>query len=228
MPAPPSPWERTPSYGDQSNQWSADREHKSEFLWHRRSRLPGNRCQPSQQNSGTGHNTPCCWQTCQISSIADHLTPWYWTKFWTAVCKVIFLQTYQLWFHTYSVVSRHGAIEYKSTLTEVMVSHRTGNKLRAVISLSHCGLVTPYGDMELGRHWLRQWLVAWRHQAITWTNVDSSLVRSHGILLRALLFDDVKIPVNKTRLKIAVLKWHPGLRSLIYIWYVCVTRPQWV
>ena len=28
---------------------------------------------------------------------------------------------------------------------------------------------------------------------------------------RALPLDDVKIPINKTRLKIAVLKWHPGL-----------------
>ena len=76
--------------------------------------------------------------------------------------------------------------------------------------LTHCGLVTPYGNMELGQHWLRYWLVAWRHQAITWTNVDL-FVRSHGIHLRGLSLDDVKIPINKTRLKIAVLKWHPGL-----------------
>ena len=33
-------------------------------------------------------------------------------------------------------------------------------------------LVTPYGDIDLGQHWLRQRLVAWRHQTITWTNVD--------------------------------------------------------
>ena len=37
------------------------------------------------------------------------------------------------------------------------------------------------------------------------------MLRSLGIHLRALSLDDVKIPVNKTRLKIAVLKWHPGL-----------------
>ena len=37
---------------------------------------------------------------------------------------------------------------------------------------THWGLVTPYGDVDLGQHWLRYWLVAWRHQAITWTNVD--------------------------------------------------------
>ena len=52
--------------------------------------------------------------------------------------------------------------------------------------LTHWGLVTPFGDIDLGQHWLRWWLVAWRHQAITWTNVDLS-VRSRGILLRAIL-----------------------------------------
>ena len=88
--------------------------------------------------------------------------------------------------------------------------------------LTHCGLVTPYGDTELGQHWLRQWLGAWRHQAITWTNVDLSWVRCNGIHLRALSLDDVKIPINKIRLKIAVLKWHPGLpgaNELTY-WYI--------
>ena len=27
--------------------------------------------------------------------------------------------------------------------------------------LSHCGLVTPYADLELGQLRLREWLVAW-------------------------------------------------------------------
>ena len=43
--------------------------------------------------------------------------------------------------------------------------------------LTHWGLVTPYGDRDLGQHWLRWWLVAWPHQAITWTIVDLSSVR---------------------------------------------------
>ena len=43
-----------------------------------------------------------------------------------------------------------------------------------------CVLVTLYGDTDLAQNWLRQWLVAWRHQAITWTNVDLSWVRSRG------------------------------------------------
>ena len=42
--------------------------------------------------------------------------------------------------------------------------------------LTHCGLVMPYGDIEMGEHWLRKWLVAiaWQQQAIIWTNVKSS------------------------------------------------------
>ena len=38
--------------------------------------------------------------------------------------------------------------------------------------LTHCGQVTPYGDRDLGWHWLRKWLGAGQHQAITWTNID--------------------------------------------------------
>ena len=46
--------------------------------------------------------------------------------------------------------------------------------------------MTPYGARKLGQHWHRWWLVAWRHQAITWTNVDLSSVRSGDIVLRAI------------------------------------------
>ena len=48
-------------------------------------------------------------------------------------------------------------------------------------------MAKPYGKMNMGRHWLRQWLVAWRHQAITWTNVDFHMWGSLiGIRLRAI------------------------------------------
>ena len=52
--------------------------------------------------------------------------------------------------------------------------------------LTHWSLVTIYGDRDLGQHWLRYWLVAWRHQAITWTNVDLLSITSSGIHLRAI------------------------------------------
>ena len=48
----------------------------------------------------------------------------------------------------------------------------------------HCGLVTPYGDIDLDQHWCSQLHVAERHPAITWTNVDLSPVTSSEIHLR--------------------------------------------
>ena len=83
--------------------------------------------------------------------------------------------------------------------------------------LIHWGLVTPYGVGDLGQHWLRKWLVAWRHQAITWTNVDLSWVRSSGIHLSAFLQEIPQPSVTKIHLKIIHLKFHsnfPGTNEL--------------
>ena len=44
--------------------------------------------------------------------------------------------------------------------------------VQLVWMFTHCGLVTSHGDRNLGQHWLRLWVVAWWHQAVTWTNVD--------------------------------------------------------
>ena len=45
-------------------------------------------------------------------------------------------------------------------------------------TLTHCGLVMPHGNMNLGQHWLKSWLVAWLHKAIAWINVGLSSIRS--------------------------------------------------
>ena len=47
---------------------------------------------------------------------------------------------------------------------------------KILAKLTHSGLVTPYGYIGHGQHWLRYWLGALWHQAITWTNVDLSKV----------------------------------------------------
>ena len=47
----------------------------------------------------------------------------------------------------------------------------TANHMRT----ADCCLVRTYGIKDPGRHWYRQWLVAWRHQVITWTNVYSGV-----------------------------------------------------
>ena len=44
------------------------------------------------------------------------------------------------------------------------------------VLLTHCGLITSYGDIDLAPFWLNKWHVSWRYQAITWTNVDFSLI----------------------------------------------------
>ena len=42
----------------------------------------------------------------------------------------------------------------------------------SLLSFSPDVLMTQYGVMQLGQHCLRQWLVVWRHPAITCTKVD--------------------------------------------------------
>ena len=54
-------------------------------------------------------------------------------------------------------------------------------------ALTHCGLVTPHDDIDLTQHWLRQLLVAWRYQGITWTIINKASARSRGIHQRAIL-----------------------------------------
>ena len=72
--------------------------------------------------------------------------------------------------------------------------------------LTHCGLVTPYGDRDLGQHWLRYYgrLVAWRHQAITWTNVDLSSVRSSCIHQMAISQEIHQSSMTKINMKLLI------------------------
>ena len=69
----------------------------------------------------------------------------------------------------------------------------------------------PYGDIDLGQHWLRKWLVAWWHQAITWTNVDLSSMEFCGIHLTTILQAAHEISVHGMSLKIMILKLQPHL-----------------
>ena len=49
---------------------------------------------------------------------------------------------------------------------------------------TRCGLVTIYGDIDLGQHCPRLWFVVWRHQAITWIDTNISSKMPCGIYLR--------------------------------------------
>ena len=101
----------------------------------------------------------------------------------------------------------------KSTCLSYMASESTAIQP----FLTHCGLLTPYGDRDLSQHWLRESLVAWRHQAITWTNVDLSSGRSSDINLRASLQEIHQPSITEIIWKIKYLEFHsnfPGVNEL--------------
>ena len=80
-----------------------------------------------------------------------------------------------------------------------------------------CDLMTPYGDIDLGRHWLRQWLGAWRHQAITWTNVELSPKVFCGIHLRSISKQMLMKSIRNIYWEITLLKsltHHPESNEL--------------
>ena len=72
------------------------------------------------------------------------------------------------------------------------------------VCLTHCDPVTPHGDTDLAQRQSMYWLVAWRHQTITWTNVDLS---SKGILWHSPGIDSTGI-VHYINLKGWVWKLH--------------------
>ena len=69
----------------------------------------------------------------------------------------------------------------------------------------------PYGNIDLGQHWLRWWLVAWQPQAITWTNVDLLSVRSNDIHLRTISQEISQLPITEISFKITYLKFRSNL-----------------
>ena len=61
-------------------------------------------------------------------------------------------------------------------------------------------------NRDVGQYWIRQWLFVWRHQAITWTSVDFSIMRFSGILIhvRRILQPVPKLLFCKITLKIII------------------------
>ena len=100
------------------------------------------------------------------------------------------------------------------------------NGLRPHI-LTYCGLVMPYADINLGQYWLRLRLVAWWHQAITWTNADFSWVRFCGIHRRAIqqLVSKLLFCILILNIMLSKLLPHlPGAKDLIRWWWSYVKQ----
>ena len=51
------------------------------------------------------------------------------------------------------------------------------------------------GDIDLGQHWLRYWLGAWRHWANTWTNVNLPSMKPVGIITEG-YFTETVLDIN--------------------------------
>ena len=65
-------------------------------------------------------------------------------------------------------------------------------------------------------------LFAWRHLAITWTNVDLSSVTSHDIHVRSILQVIPQPSITKISSKITYLRFHsslPGANEFINDWH---------
>ena len=78
---------------------------------------------------------------------------------------------------------------------------------------THCGLMTSFGDRNLGQLCFRKWLIAWRHQAYDRSNIDSSLARICSIRMRVILQREFKLLFCEMSLKwveILLLKKNNG------------------
>ena len=85
-------------------------------------------------------------------------------------------------------------------MTSQSLSHIWFQALRLI----HCGLVTSYDDLDLGQHCRRQ-------QAIIWTNVDLTSVRSSYIHLMEVSKEIPQPSITKISMKIIYLKFHSSL-----------------
>ena len=70
-------------------------------------------------------------------------------------------------------------------------------------------------------------LVAWWHQANTWTNVDWSSVKSSDIHIRAISQEMPQPSIPKMGLKITYLKFHSNFSGAneLKAWYLLSTKP---
>ena len=62
--------------------------------------------------------------------------------------------------------------------------------------MAWCLMAPSHHLKQLGQHSFRWWLGAWWHQAITWSNVDLSSVRSFVFHLRFILVEILQIIIN--------------------------------
>ena len=76
------------------------------------------------------------------------------------------------------IIQLHGPLDCFTRTKYMLKTSETWNEIVCLNNSTHCGLATPYGDIDLCQHWFRYRLIIRRHQAITWSNVDLVLRRA--------------------------------------------------
>ena len=107
--------------------------------------------------------------------------------------------------------SVHVPSQWETTLHCNVFSHWLGTYTKWSLHMVSGIFVNSLCSRDLGQHWLRQWLVAWRHQAITWINVDWSSVTSSGIHIWAISQEMPQLSVTKIYLNITYMKFHSNI-----------------
>ena len=81
---------------------------------------------------------------------------------------------------------------------------------------TYWGLMRPYGNINLGPYWFKSWLVAWRHQSITWKKVGLSSMSSSGNRELEISQEIPQSWISWISLKITYLKFHSNHSGSVF------------
>ena len=97
-----------------------------------------------------------------------------------------------------------------------------------MLTLIHCGPVTPYSGIGLDQHWLRQGLVVWQHQAMCLTNVDWFSQVLCGIHLVVISQEVLKIHLKIAAAYLRALQYIPRNMHTVFALLCFVVVIHWL
>ena len=96
------------------------------------------------------------------------------------VSSLYYIKRKSLYFEKTLYYIKWKSLYFEKTLywNRVLMMVNNVQWLSCQFMLTHCSLVMPYGTLDMGQRWLREWLVAWWHQF--WLNTNEVLWHSPG------------------------------------------------
>ena len=110
------------------------------------------------------------------------------------VASCTFLQWYNFYIYMYIYFCKYLKFATLPLFKSSEINIYTIQMLDLSLNSEGLQLIVAYRTVNLSQHRLRQWLVAWGHQAITWTNIDSLSMEFCGAHLITILPKALKIP----------------------------------